>query len=70
MSISGDWRERHGQKQSGNRVIVYIVLLIIIFLLIAKAGDFSKQFTQIFFQSSDSTMVESPENSAEHDTNE
>ncbi|PIE53107.1 hypothetical protein CSA37_03130 [Candidatus Fermentibacteria bacterium] len=48
MSLSDDWRERHGPKQSGGKVIVYLILLLVIILLIARAGDFSRQFTEIF----------------------
>ena len=49
MSYHDDWRERHGPRKSGSRVLVYIVLLLVILLLIAKAGDFSREFTDIFF---------------------
>lgn len=55
MSYQDDWRERHGPRKSGGRVIIYIVLLVIILLLMAKAGDFSRVFTGIFFAPSAET---------------
>ena len=61
MSLSEDWRERHGQKQSSSRVIIYIVLLLVILFFIARAGNFSAQFAQIFMGNSDSTTVETVE---------
>lgn len=61
MSLSDDWRERHGQKHSDSRVIIYIVLLLVILFFIAKAGNFSRQFTQIFMGTRDSMTVESSE---------
>lgn len=47
-SYRDDWRDRHGPRRSGGRVIIYIVLLAVILLLMSKAGDISKQFTDIF----------------------
>lgn len=61
MSLSDDWRGRHGQKHSDSRVIIYIILLLAILLFISQAGDFSRQFTQIFMSPRDSTTVESTE---------
>lgn len=61
MTLSGDWRERHGQKQSGGRVIIYIILLLAILFFIGKAGNFSRQFMRIFMGTQDSTSVESTE---------
>ncbi|MCK5130845.1 MAG: hypothetical protein KAR40_01670 [Candidatus Sabulitectum sp.] len=58
MSLSDDWRERHGQKQSGSRVIIYIILLLAILFFIARSGNFSRQFAQIFMGTRDSTAVE------------
>lgn len=58
MSLSDDWRERHAPKQSGNRVFIYIIFLVLILLLITKADNFSKGFTDIFLSTSDSTSVE------------
>lgn len=50
MSLTGDWRERHGQRKSGGRLVFYIVLLAVTILLILKAGDFSTGFTEIFLE--------------------
>jgi hypothetical protein len=50
MSISGDWRDRHAQRRSGGRVLFYVVLLAVTVLLILKAGDFSRGFTDIFLK--------------------
>lgn len=50
MSISGDWRERHSQRSSGGRVLFYILLLAVTVILILKAGDFSRGFTDMFLQ--------------------
>lgn len=61
MSLTDDWRERHGQKQSSNKVIIYIVLLLVILFFIARAGNFSRQFTEVFSSSPDSTVSESVE---------
>ena len=58
MSLSDDWRERHGQKQSDSRVFIYIVLLALILLLITRADDISRQFSQVFFSTSDSSSVD------------
>ncbi len=58
MGLSDDWRERHAPRQSGNRVFIYIIFLVLILLLITKADNFSKGFTDIFLGSSDSTSVE------------
>ncbi len=55
MSYHDDWRDRHGPRKSDSRVIIYIVLLLVILLLIAKAGDFSREFTDIFFTPSGET---------------
>lgn len=52
MSLSGDWRERHPQRRSGGRVMFYLVLLAVTVLLILKAGDFSRGFTEIFLRES------------------
>ncbi|MCD4707444.1 MAG: hypothetical protein K8S62_06875 [Candidatus Sabulitectum sp.] len=61
MNLSDDWRERHGQKHSGNRLIIYIILLLAVLFFIAKSGKFSRQFTQIFMGTRDSTAIESTE---------
>ena len=61
MSLSEDWRERHGQKQSESKVIIYIVLLLVILFFIARAGNFSRQFADIFMSSPDSTAAEAAE---------
>lgn len=58
MSLSDDWRERHGQKKSGSKVIIYIILLLAILFFIARSGNFSRQFAQIFMGTQDSTAVE------------
>jgi len=50
MSISGDWRDRHSQRSSGGRVLFYIILLAVTVILILKAGDFSRGFTEVFLQ--------------------
>jgi competence protein ComGC len=50
MSISGDYRERHGHKKSGFRVVFYLVLLVLTILLILKAGDLSRGFTEVFLK--------------------
>jgi len=55
MGNYDDWRERHGPKQSGNRVIIYILLLLLILLFMAKAGDFSSRFADIFMGTSENT---------------
>ncbi|MCK5785330.1 MAG: hypothetical protein KAH54_02085 [Candidatus Sabulitectum sp.] len=61
MSLSEDWRERHGQKQSDSKVLIYIVLLLVILFFIARAGNFSRQFAEVFMSSPDSTSVETTE---------
>lgn len=55
MSYHDDWRDRHGPRKSGGRVIVYIILLLLIILFMTRAGDFSRQFTNIFFTPSGET---------------
>ncbi|MFO7627291.1 MAG: hypothetical protein R6V62_08545 [Candidatus Fermentibacteraceae bacterium] len=50
MSISGDWRDRHSQRSSGSRVVFYIILLAVTVILILKAGDFSRGFTDVFLK--------------------
>lgn len=50
MSLYDQWRERHGQRKSGGRLIIYLILLAITILLILKAGDFSRGFTDIFLR--------------------
>lgn len=55
MTYQDDWRERHGPRRSGSRVIIYIILLIIIILIMTKAGDFSRQFYNIFLNPSGQT---------------
>lgn len=50
MSISGDWRDRHSPRTSGGRVVFYIVLLAVTVILILKAGDFSRGFTDVFLK--------------------
>ncbi len=61
MSLSDDWRERHGHKQSDSKVFIYIILLLAIIFFIARAGTFSKQFTNTFLGTQDSTALESVE---------
>ncbi len=61
MSLSDDWRERHGHKQSDSRVFIYIILLLAIIFFIARAGSFSQRFTETFMGTQDSTDVESVE---------
>ncbi len=58
MSLSDDWRQRHGQRRSDSRLIVYIVLLLVILFFLARSGNFSRQFSQIFLGSPDSSAVE------------
>ncbi len=58
MSLAEDWRERHGQKQSSNKVIIYIILLLVILFFIARAGNFSRMFTETFSTTPDSTATE------------
>ncbi len=59
MSLSDDWRQRHGQKQSGGRVMIYLILLLAILFFVGKSGNFSRQFAQIFMGSQDSTTTQS-----------
>jgi len=61
MSLSDDWRQRHGQRNAGSRLIVYIVLLLIILFFIARSGNFSMQFTQMFLGTADSSAVDTSE---------
>ncbi|MEA3267433.1 MAG: hypothetical protein U9P42_10915 [Candidatus Fermentibacteria bacterium] len=61
MSLADDWRQRHGQRRSDSRLIVYIVLLLIILFFLARSGNFSKQFADIFLGSQDSSAVETTE---------
>jgi len=58
MSLSDDWRQRHGQKKSDSRLLFYILILLAILFFIARSGDFSKQFLRTFMSSSDTTSVE------------
>jgi hypothetical protein len=57
VSLSDDWRERHGQKKSDSKLLFYILLLLAILFFIAKAGDFSKQFMRTFMGPPDSASV-------------
>jgi hypothetical protein len=50
MTLYDQWRERHGQKRSGGRLIIYLILLAVTLLLILKAGDFSRGFTEVFLR--------------------
>lgn len=61
MSFSEDWRDRHGQKKSNGKIMIYLVLLAVIFLMIARSGNFSSQFLKLFSNGSDSTLTESVE---------
>jgi hypothetical protein len=58
MSLSDDWRQRHGQRKSDSRLLFYIVLLLAILFFIARSGDFSRQFLRTFMSAPDSTAEE------------
>jgi hypothetical protein len=61
MSYADDWRDRHGPRGSGGRVLVYVILLLVILLIISRAGDFSRTFTAIFLAPEDHPAENAPE---------
>ncbi|HOP27687.1 MAG TPA: hypothetical protein PLM22_06790 [Candidatus Sabulitectum sp.] len=56
MSYHEDWRNRHGPRSSGSRVIIYLILLAVILLLMSRAGEFSRVFTGIFLSPQGETV--------------
>ncbi|RKZ04108.1 hypothetical protein DRQ21_03690 [Candidatus Fermentibacteria bacterium] len=58
MSLSDDWRQRHGQRKSDSKLLFYILILLAILFFISRSGDFSRQFLRTFMGSPDSTSVE------------
>mgnify|MGYP000892278244 CR=1 FL=1 len=50
MPLYDQWRERYGQRGSGGRIFIYVILLAITVLFMLKAGDFSRGFTEIFLR--------------------
>jgi hypothetical protein len=63
MSLTSDWRERHGASRSRGRLLFYILLLAVTVFLMLRAGTIMESLGSIFVVSDSSSVqpVAAPE---------
>lgn len=49
MSLTSDWKERHGPRKNTGKVIWLFVVLLLVILIIMKSREIFTVFSDIFF---------------------